>query len=400
MLDRRTRFAFPGIGVLTSVGVLFTSCVVPSLTAAQTNGAARLVVIRASEDAAERSSGARGLLLEALENIGVEVRELPESELEPTTDSRLAAATEAYANLLPDVARSFVDELLVDADDSGGRGMDREQLRAVLVLLSLSALARGDDGAADDALDRLLVVDPEIVLDPVRYPPNLRARLESRRAAIGQAAAALLTVRSTPTGATLIIDGQVVPEGVLELELRPGPHLLRVQAPWFAEWGGRIELEAGRRVLTLSLEPDYVERLRRPGPPDDDAPVLLQAAEAIDANLLLVDLQISESQEAHEGRLQISAHDVLTERRARARGPLPESVPRLIEQLFEDNSGGREVVDGSDDVGGSHRRRRRVWIVLGSITAAVALGVAVGVFVARPWEPAAPESWQGQWSAP
>jgi hypothetical protein len=338
----------------------------------------RTLVVRAAAGYEELMSQLADALVVTLRAAGVDAR-IPERPMPPPDESEaLDAATEAYENLSPQEARHQIEALLARADRSGGEGLTRDELIRALLLLASSARVLGDEAALQAALDRALVVEPALELSPMLHPPWLRELLEARRSLRANAPRATLVILGEPAGACLTIDGQPHdsrPEGV---RLSPGAHLLRVTTEGYLAFGRRVDLEPGVTRISAELEPDHLEILANPGAPGEPVESLDEAARALGAPALLVEIAL------YESRLEAVATDMETGREASVTSSvteLPEVIAaRLVEELTADS-----LEDPEPEPPRSRRSARIAWIVSG-VTLAVVTSVVVGLLVAAPWE--------------
>ncbi len=239
---------------------------------------------------AERLADAVALALRAR---GIEASRPPPPSSAPAPDvDALRDARLAYGNLHPDETRRTLAALLARLDANGGAGLSRADLLDALLLDAMAAQALGDDAAADGALDRALVVEPDLALDPAQYPPTLRQRLATRRAARSDPTTmATIVVRDAPPSATVYIDGEALPASKRSATVTPGPHLLRVEAPGFEPHARRLDVAAPTTVVPVTLAVDAGARLHgRTDPGRSPDASLRAAARALGGSLLLVDL--------------------------------------------------------------------------------------------------------------
>lgn len=266
--------------------LLLASSAVPTLAVAQT-APERIVVVRARDEAGA-AAGARlaDALVERLRRAGHEARRpQPPPQPEPVGPT-IARAREAYANLHPAEALALTGEALRVVDERGAGATDRADLVGLLVLRAMAALAQGDADLANGALDEALAADPEIELDPARYPPPIRERLDARRQALGDARHAL-TLEGAPPGADVRIDGQPAGAAPFRWELPPGVHRVSVTAPGRVPFARRVEL-AQDTTLTVDA-PDDPERVLSLDA--TETAELREAARALHGTLVVVDVR-------------------------------------------------------------------------------------------------------------
>lgn len=340
----------------------------------------RTLVIRSGIDGADLVDRLADALIVTLRAEGIDVRLPVRPQPPPDETEALARAIESYENLRPREAREAVEALLARADRTGGRGLTRADLVRALMVLASSARVLGDDEAVGAALDRALVIDPDLELSPSLYPPWLRELLDARRGLRGEAPAATLVVQVRPAGARLYIDGRALPAGTERLVLAAGPHLVRVTADAFVPFGRRVELEAGENRLEVELRPDHRAVLARPGAPGEPVDGLEEAGRALGAPVLLVEITADEEGPGFE----VTARDLATGRRAAVTAPEGEAPEAVAAHLVEGlNATGVEFP--APEPADRGRRRRAVWIASGT-AAAVVVAVLVGVLAAAPWD--------------
>ncbi len=138
----------------------------------------------------------------------------------------------------------------------------------VLLGIAQSRRGAGDIAGAIEALERYLAERPSA---PDRA--DIEARLEQLRAMPGT-----LVVRTEPSGATLLVDGEERGVTPAELELAPGSHRVALTAEGHAAQEQTIELApGGRQELALTLAEQTVasggEGLEGEGAPIPEAEV-------------------------------------------------------------------------------------------------------------------------------
>ncbi len=227
----------------------------------------------------------------ALEAQGLDPRRPPRPEPAPTPrdlESELAAATEAYAHLRLEEARTTLDASIATLEATGGADLEPATLVRVRVLAAEIARAMGDEGATERALDLALAIDPALVLDPALEPPPLLLTLDARRRALETCD---LTIRVRPADATVILDGTARATGSLTLPC--GTHLLRVEAEGRTTSARALVLRPGEpSTLDLTLAIDAPEVLANPGPPFTAIALeLTEAAESLGGALLVLDVE-------------------------------------------------------------------------------------------------------------
>lgn len=298
---------------------------------------------------------------------GIEVRR-PSRPAQTPPDDSIERAQAAYHALSPEEALRLLEAWLARREQSGDAG-SRERWVDGLVWLGLVRLALGDEGGADAALDRALGVDPGLVLDPVRYPPTLRERLEERRAV--PRPMATLRVEAEPAGARVQVDGELRGPAPLEMEVSVGRHLVRVAARGHRPEGRAIDVGAEGARLTLHAPIDPELALIEVGPPGSPLPRATRAAAAaLRERVIVLDLT------GRARELRALLRDESSERRAVA-GPA-RSAPALASALLVAWDAGAPGLPVPEDP--------LPWIGLG-VGAAVLTGVAIGVAAALATQP-------------
>ncbi|MFO0600519.1 MAG: PEGA domain-containing protein [Myxococcaceae bacterium] len=151
------------------------------------------------------------------------------------------------------------DGALKALDAAVSEGGDAATMEKVHLLRAQCFGARQDFGRAEDAFEHALEFNPEASLDPTRVDPTLVKLLDSVRARL----MGTVVVRSTPSGASVIVDGKVVGNAPQTISLSSGRHQLS------ARWD-----DGEPQVLEVTVRPrqhtrvEYVQKLAT-GPAGD-----------------------------------------------------------------------------------------------------------------------------------
>jgi len=178
-----------------------------------------------------------------------------------------------------------------ELDEEGYALLERSRVEAARQLTGLAG--PGELGGGESELGRRVVgllldalrANPNLDLDPARFPPKLRRLLAEARRQQGQARRGTLHVRSTPSGATVLLEGQPVGRTPLSLEnaLVEGRYRLQLEdaegrrsrtrvvvigvEPAHADVDWRLEqalrVEDGEVLLPSALDASRVEEVRR-----------------------------------------------------------------------------------------------------------------------------------------
>ncbi len=139
-------------------------------------------------------------------------------------------------------------------------------------------LAEYDDNG-EDALGRVLVLRPDIVLDKRKVPAAAIQALARLKAIYGAAELGKVEVTSQPEGADVYLDG--VPKGQTPVTidgLSRGKHVVRVVKDGHKPWAKVVTASAKDQAVTTRLKPDANAVVARPAASID--PKALEAAVA------------------------------------------------------------------------------------------------------------------------
>jgi len=246
----------------------------------------------------------------------------------------LEAGAAAYANLHPDDALARIDALLSAWESASGLGLDRAQVVRALAIGAMSALALASPARADTYLDRAILMDPAIDLPPAQYPPAIRERLASRRAAVATAARGAIEIALQPPGATLSIDGAPLDGTSRRVEVASGLHVVGARAPAHRSSGARVSVEPGATAtIAITLEVDLggaLAEAERSAPESAIPADAVRAASSEGARLVVVDVARDASGLVADVR---DVRDVATtarRRSLRARGAGAVALARAI----------------------------------------------------------------------
>lgn len=191
----------------------------------------------------------------------VEVVQIPDrAELPEASLAGLDQAERLFEQLDLPAARARVAAWLAAADTTPGAA-PRERLVEAWLLSALVARVLGDAEASDAALERARVLEPELALDPARYPPSLVARL-AELAASAPAVTATLRWGAAPPGLTVSVDGGPWWAAGEVPELVVGRHALRLRAPGRLPRAFVLDVPADGLDLDAGLEVDGLAPLR------------------------------------------------------------------------------------------------------------------------------------------
>lgn len=378
------------------IGALLLSSSCTAFGQGESSGeGAVVVVVRADEEAAAIASQTANAVRAELELAGYEVREPTASRPDATVSGDVDRAAEAYENLDPASARDIIEGVIERVEREGCAGLDRERFLRALLILALASSAAGDQVTADAALDRALGVEPALTLDPALYSPALRAQLRERRSELEGRPEGGITVAGPHREATFSLDCGA-PRAVGEVDVRPGRHILILDAPGRRLRTVAVDVSAGEQVrVEGELDADPQEILRHPGRLGESPEPLVEAAREMASGLLLIELEVE------EGAFNATAFASETGRSSSVTGSTsvePETVVRALLAGLEESPGDAEAGDAdlvSTDA--AQRRRRRGWLIGGVTAATIVVGVVVGLLVAAPWEPEAPTSFDIDW---
>ncbi len=155
----------------------------------------------------------------------------------PAKGTRLEQGQKAFADGDYAVALRALDAAVVEGSD----------LEKVQLLRAQCFAAQQDFGHAEEAFGYALEANPEASLDPTRVDPSVVKVLDGLRARTR----GIVTIRSTPAGAQLMLDGKSIGAAPLEATTVIGRH--RLEAKWPTGAGVASE------VLVRPRRETYVE---------------------------------------------------------------------------------------------------------------------------------------------
>jgi hypothetical protein len=180
------------------------------------------------------------------------VRETPGKLAEDPLGAQLARGIAAYQRLQFKEAIATLDACEREAVVRGGGALTQGELVDLYAHRAAARSALGDEGAAWDDLVAMVTLAPTRPLDPARFPPRLVEA--ARRAAEARTATARLTVIASPADALVVVDGEVVGRGHVELTRPLGRHLVRAERSGFVPLGKPVEVSRDAEVR-LALSP-------------------------------------------------------------------------------------------------------------------------------------------------
>ncbi|HZS40555.1 MAG TPA: PEGA domain-containing protein [Polyangia bacterium] len=296
-------------------------------------------------------------------------REAPGQLAEQTPGAALSRAIAAYGQLHFAEAIAALDAVEREVAPRGGGGLTRGELVDLHAYRAAARMANGDEASAWDDLLAAAVLAPSRPLDPARFPP--RVVEAARRAAQAIGAPARLAIASAPDDALVIVDGELVGRGHVELLLPAGAHLVRAERSGFRAAGSRVDVGASGAETRLALEPAPA-----PTPAQIAARGIQSGARRVIAAFVsltdgraAVELQLVDVKSARvEGRAWLADDERLTT------GDLLAAVDSLLGATPEP-----EGARGKLPQARAWYRRPLVWALVGGATAALALGVGLGV---------------------
>lgn len=134
-------------------------------------------------------------------------------------------------------------------------GGTNEGLYQVYLLRAKVHHANGNAGGVQAEYDKLVLVHPDLDLDPNLYTNWERSALSKAKEKIAPARTAGVTVNAAPEGSEVFLNG--VHRGITPLTIRdlpPGPHFLEIKTVHYAPFRRQIRLEGGQvQTVTASL---------------------------------------------------------------------------------------------------------------------------------------------------
>jgi hypothetical protein len=281
---------------------------------------------------------------------------------------RLARAVAAAQALDLKGALAGFDEVEREVVARGGADLSEGELVDLYTSRAGAHAAMGDEGDAWSDLVQAAVLAPTRPLDPARFPPRLVEA--ARRAA--QAAAmtrARLAVSVQPDDASIIVDGQLLGRGRVELTLPAGRHFVRGERAGFVAAARVVAIgEAGgevRLTLAAATAPTAAELARR-GALAASARTLGAFVSARDGRPELT-LMLVGGKGTVEGRRALAADATLT----------TATLAAAVDALLGDEAARAAVATSAPPP--PWWRRAWVWGVAGGVAGATAIAVGLGV---------------------
>jgi hypothetical protein len=120
----------------------------------------------------------------------------------------------------------------------------------VLLETAVASLSAGPKGAKDAlaALKELARIRPDYRIDAAQFPPGVIATFEKARQLDARTPRGRLSLKSTPPGAKVFVDGLPQGQTPATLPLSPGPHVVRVEAPGYSSWVQALPVQSYAKV--------------------------------------------------------------------------------------------------------------------------------------------------------
>jgi hypothetical protein len=249
------------------------------------------------------------------------------------------------------------------ADAEGGGDLDGRQLSEIFLYRGLCRLETGRAEAAWDDLVRATRLDPTRIMDPARYPPRAvsaysRAALEAAKLPRAELFVA------APARALVRVDGVPV-FGPVAVTL--GQHFVAVTVAGYEPWAGVASVSGAHERLAPPLHPDR--------PPDGDR-LLALAGDPTTGQLLLGTLERTEAGWRFVLRdVTLPDGKIVSDTAALGDAPVNVVVGALVRRLVPAPA---PLPSLTALIPAAPRRRLWPWLV-GSLAAAAAVGVSVGV---------------------
>lgn len=193
------------------------------------------------------------------------VREVPGLLAEEPLSLRLSRGVAAAQALDFQHALAEFDAVEREAVARGGGALTEGELVDLYAYRAGVHSAVGDEADSWNDLVAAAALAPSRPLDPARFPPRLIEA--ARRAEQSVRERATLTVVAQPADAIVVVDGQLVGRGRVEVSRPPGRHFVRVERAGFAGKGTVADLGSSGATVRLTLDalrpPDAVALARR-----------------------------------------------------------------------------------------------------------------------------------------
>lgn len=138
------------------------------------------------------------------------------------------------------------------------RAHDLEALYRARLLEGVAWLEAGQADAAIGAFEKLITIRPEFEPDPAEVPPRGREFFRQARVRVRAEGLAAVSIRSTPPGASVILDG--IPRGSTPIDivynLPPGNHGVRLVLAGYQQHTQELSITAqGENKVSVQLIP-------------------------------------------------------------------------------------------------------------------------------------------------
>lgn len=193
-----------------------------------------------------------------------------------TYEARLRAAEDAFAALDTERSLELLEETLADlaadAEPTPEKQalLESSRIRAAERLMALAGTSEQGEGVTPQGERALahfvaaLRVNPSLALSQTEHPPKMHRLFARAREAVTAAGSGRVSVSSTPSGATVYVEGKALGTTPLEVELPRGPHRV-----WVALDDARSvtrSLEVGDAPATLDVDIAFEGALWASGP--------------------------------------------------------------------------------------------------------------------------------------
>lgn len=255
-----------------------------------------------------------------------------------------------------------------------------------------STLFEGNGDQAEDLFLALALLDPQFVPQDGRFPSNVVARYAQAKANLDSRGTGALSIKTTPPGAAVYVDGAFRGYAPLEVEgLADGFHAVSVDRP-FARSIGTLAPVTAERISNLELEllptpgAELEDRLA-PGLAQDQSRALNLGRELDASHLLILRLDQRLSGQSVQGLwLDVPAQKLLARIPELTIGTDPELAAQQVVQAIEQAEAQAQVVAAPpptpvDPQGGDPGAW--VWVAVGGAVLVAAAATVAVVAVAQ-----------------
>lgn len=176
------------------------------------------------------------------------VERFPSANAQQQADRRLGIvrrdeAVAFYREGQIDKAWSAIGESVAAFERSFAVVDDFEVVANAYLFQADLAMARGDNGKAEDAFLAAARLAPGLALDPAATSPTVIEGFNTARELLSNSPTGGISVLSKPSGASVLVDGNARGNTPLSVVLTAGPHLAVVRLRGYDVWATQVPVE-------------------------------------------------------------------------------------------------------------------------------------------------------------